>query len=539
MAGFEIHTAIDLHDIQGNVVKGYGRYGFPFGRYVFFAIDSADAGRRFIRGLIPLVTTSAPWTRFGNVQSGTKRPETATNIALTYGGLHRLGLPEKSLQTFPDEFVMGMRARTAILGDDGPSDPEHWDPIWQSTERSQVVDIMVTINANTPENRELRYQKILEIAAQPGCADGVRQLTGHRNADGDEAPYQDGAALGANQGAPNAREHFGFVDGISDPYFKESGSYPTYVVGGGKRTRGTSPEGMDGWAPLATGEFVLGHVDEADEYPAAPIPRRLSANGTYLVFRKLHQNVASFDRFIDEAGDAYGNREEFAAKLVGRWKNGAPLATYPTQAEADAFVAELDAANALRRDHSESEATREAAKKRYYDLKQNLMSFDYRHDIAGGRCPVGSHTRRANPRGALEFGKDGAFAAPGALVDRRRIVRRGLPYGESTDRSSDDGDHGIIFMALGASISRQFEFVQQQWVNYGNDFKLGSDRDPILGNQPEGGGRMTIQTDPDSGKPPHFCAAIPRFVETRGGDYFFVPSLTALDAIADGTIDPT
>ena len=94
-------------------------------------------------------------------------------------------------------------------------------------------------------------------------------------------------------------------------------------------------------------------------------------------------------------------------------------------------------------------------------------------------------------------------------------------------------------MALGASIKRQFEFVQQQWVNYGNDFKLANDRDPIIGNQPAIGGRMVIQAHPTSTDPPTFLTGIPRFVETRGGDYFFAPSLSALSDIARGAIDPT
>ncbi len=537
MAGFEIHTAIDLHDIQGNVIKGYGRYGFPVARYVLFQLHTEEAGRSFLDKLLPLVTTSAPWTRYGKVAAGTKRPEVTTNVALTYSGLKRVGVPEKSLQTFPDEFSMGMRARTSILGDDGPSAPEHWDSVWQSDGRSQVVDLLVTINANTPENREQRYQEIMAMAA--ACGDGVEQLTGHRGPDGVELPYQDAGALATPDGQITDREHFGYADGISDPYFKESGSHPDYVSGGGKPVRGQSGNTRAGWEPLATGEFVLGHVDEADEYPAAPIPHELSANGTYLVYRKLHQNVASFDRFVSEQGGAYGDEEEFAAKLVGRWRNGAPLSRFPTKATADAYEAELQGANADRKDKSKTEAERDAAKKRYYELKQHRMAFDYEDDLSGARCPIGSHTRRTNPRGALEFGVDGAFNTPGALVNRRRLVRRGLPYGNSFDRSADDGDHGIIFMAIGASISRQFEFVQQQWVNYGNDFKLASERDPILGNQPESGGTMIFEADPNGDTPPHFCTNIPRFVETRGGDYFFVPSLTALAAIAQGGIDPT
>jgi Dyp-type peroxidase family len=278
-------------------------------------------------------------------------------------------------------------------------------------------------------------------------------------------------------------------------------------------------------------------VDEADEYPAAPIPTTLAANGTFLVYRKLHENVASFDRSVSEEGARFGDPELLAAKLVGRWRNGAPLTSFPTRAEADRFVDELERANAAR--SSTDPATATAATERYYTLKQQLMAFDYGKDLPGSRCPVGAHVRRANPRGALEFGVTGAFDTPGALSNRRRIARRGLPYGNAGDRTSDDGDHGIIFMAIGASISRQFEFVQQQWMNYGNDARLANDRDPIIGNQPRDGGRMVIPADPAGTQPPAFCTGMPRFVETRGGDYFFVPSLTALASIAAGTIDPT
>lgn len=540
MGRFEIHTAIDLHDVQGNIIKGYGRYGFPFARYVLYRVNAERAGRDFVGRLIPLITTSAPWTRYGDVKGGTKKPRVTTNIAFTYDGLKQLAVPARSLSSFPHEFSMGMRARTALLGDDGPSAPEHWDPIWSSVDAAQVAHVLITINGLTKAEVEERYNRITEalLAATADDADGVVQLIGHRNAEGAAGAYQDAAALPDEMGQPTPKEHFGFTDGISDPYFKESGSFPTYVAGGGKRLRKKPASSVKGWAPLATGEFLLGHVDEADEYPAAPIPTALATNGTFLVYRKLHQNVASFDRYVSEQGAALGDDPELlAAKLVGRWKNGAPLTTFPTKAAADAFVAEMEQANQAR--GSTDRATAKAATERYYALKQQLMAFDYSADLPGGRCPLGAHIRRANPRGALEFGVADAFDTPGALSNRRRIARRGLPYGSVFDRSRDDGDHGIIFMAIGASISRQYEFVQQQWMNYSNDFKLANDRDPIIGNQPPEGGRMVLPADPRGTEPPRFCTAIPRFVETRGGDYFFVPSLTALSNIAAGTIDPT
>ena len=129
---------------------------------------------------------------------------------------------------------------------------------------------------------------------------------------------------------------------------------------------------------------------------------------------------------------------------------------------------------------------------------------------------------------------------PGGLINRRRITRRGLPYGDyvpAGEPVSDADDRGMIFMALNASLSRQFEFVQQQWIEYGNDSHLGNDKDPMLGNH-GGLGKFAIQGDETPGNPPFVCSHLPQFVELRGGDYFFLPSITALGMIARGLVDP-
>ncbi len=549
MTTFEIRSGVDLHDVQGNIIKGYGRYGFPVARYVTYRINAAVAGRTFIKLLVPMLTTSVPWSESGVVEEGTKQPPSTTNVALTYEGLRRLGVPERSLLSFPDEFVMGMRARASILGDVGASAPKNWDPVWQTEDGQQPVHLLVTINAESSDALAQRYEEV-GLAARAandvaGDSAGVQQLAGHRSAGGADAAFQDGAALRDEHGTPGPKEHFGYTDGISDPYYKDSGSRSSNVIGGGKRLRDSSPATDAGWAPLATGELLLGHTDEALEYPAAPVPSTLSKNGTYLVYRKLHQNVATFDRYAaSEAAKLSMEENLFRAKLVGRWPNGAPLASFPTEAEANAFNAKLEQAKADRFDETATPTQRAAATERHLELKEQQSGFDYREDIAGESCPVGAHSRRANPRGSLEFGQDHAFSTPGALVNRRRIARRGLPYGDSSDRSVDNGDHGIIFMAIGASINRQFEFVQQQWMNFGNDFRLGNDQDALLASWPDEDidplrARMTFEVDPDGMEVPKICTGIPQFVETRGGDYFFVPSLTALSAIARGAVDPT
>jgi Dyp-type peroxidase family len=261
---------------------------------------------------------------------------------------------------------------------------------------------------------------------------------------------------------------------------------------------------LGNWQTLATGEFLLGYADEAGELPVAPIPHLLGRNGTFMVYRKLHQNVAGFRSYLEEKGKQYaGGKEKLAAKFVGRWRDGTPLELSPDRPD-PAIVAD---------DH------------------QNT-NFTYGHDLSGTRCPLGAHIRRVHPRDAFGFN--------GGLVNRRRIMRRGLPYGEYVPEGqpvSDSDDRGIIFMVLNASIFRQFEFVQQQWIEYGNDAHQGNDKDLMLGNH-ERHGRFVIQGTGDPKNPPFICGGLPNFVELRGGDYFFIPSLTALAMMATNTVDP-
>ncbi|MDB4972237.1 MAG: putative Peroxidase, partial [Myxococcaceae bacterium] len=302
---------LDLHDIQGNIVKAYGRYGFPRGRYVLFSVLDHAAGRRFVQALAPSITTSAPWRDSGSAtkrsdaaakrsdatlerQGASQVPDITTNIAFTYHGLRELGVPRASLQSFPDEFAMGMRARRDILGDNGVSAPDHWDPVWNSPDE---VHMLISINGQDEACLERRYQEVIALAAESVTAEGLpgmKLLTGHRGPDGrDDLPYQPASAIYVN-GQPSAKEHFGYTDGIGDPFFKGTGSHESNLIGGGKVT-GMSPELREGWAPLETGEFLLGYKDESMECPEAPSPKLLSHNGTFMVYRKLHENTGSFD----------------------------------------------------------------------------------------------------------------------------------------------------------------------------------------------------------------------------------------------------
>ncbi len=531
-------SSLDLYDIQGNIMKNYGESGFIKARYLFFTINNGSEGRCFLKGVHNFITTSAPWTG-GN--AGVPWPTATTNISFTYNGLKTLGISVQTLQSFPDEFIVGMRGRRSILGDNGPSDPENWDPVYHKD-----IHIFISIEGQTEQAVEDRYIEILAVISNNNIT-GVVLLDGHRAEKGQpEKPYQDASVIYEN-GLPTAKEHFGYTDGISNPFFKGMTEEMGDLAGGGKKNNKDKlgygdPELDSTWLPLETGEFILGHMDEAQEYPTAPMPPLMARNGSFLTYRKWHENVGKFNAYLDKASEHFpGGKELLAAKFVGRWRNGVPLTTVPNEDDANALSEKRHAAIAATIT-AVTDEDKLKAQEAFRLVNKKFQAFDYNKDISGGRCPVGAHARRANPRGSLEFGHEKAFDTPSAVDNRRRLIRRGLPYGATQDPTSNDGNHGTIIMTIQASIKRQFEFVLQQWVNYGNDFKLANDKDPICGNHNEvdghGDGRMVLQgTSAD--QPPYFLSDMPRFIEARGGEYFFIPSLTALRMIAEKIVDPT
>jgi Dyp-type peroxidase family len=399
------------------------------------------------------------------------------NIGFTFQGLVKLEVPPASLLSFPLEFQQGMRARANILGDAGKNAPEHWDPVWLKDH----VHAWLAVNARSAEALEERTGEMLRLMQE---TQGARLVQA-----------QDACAISIN-GKFSTQEHFGYTDGFGNPDFK--GAERDCLPGQGKLNE------SGGWDALATGEFLLGYADEAGELPVAPIPHLLGRNGTFMVYRKLHQNVATFRAYLEEKGKQYsGGKEKLAAKFVGRWRDGTPLELAP-DAPDPALVAD----------------------------RQRNTNFTYGGDPDGTRCPIGAHIRRTHPRDTAGFN--------GGLVNRRRIMRRGLPYGKYVPEGqpvSDSDEHGIIFMALNASIFRQFEFVQQQWIEYGNDAHQGNDKDLLIGNH-QGKSRFVIQGSTDPKNPPFICGALPNFVELRGGDYFFLPSLTGIAMMATNTVDP-
>lgn len=458
----------DLSNIQGNILRGYA--SFPHALFLFLNVRSADGGRTLVQRLLDTnAVTPAQWRT---------KPDTALNLALTFEGLRAVGLPQESLATFPAEFQEGMWRRAKALGDVGESSVDHWDEPW----KTHRVHILVMMYGKTAEALDARYRTLKQLLPPDVDELAPNQAAGRLRIDGGITP----------------KEHFGFTDGLSNP---DVAGVPS-DRGFGRQDVG-NPDGQGKFRKVPVGEFILGYPGEGGEPAPMPLPRLLAQDATYLVFRKLEQQVMRFRRYLREHADSFartfpGGRpagvdpEDFlAAKMMGRWCDGSSLVKYP-------FGPSNDPGNA----------------------------FGYAGDPAGARCPLGAHVRRANPRDSLGFG--------GKTMSRHRLIRRGIPYGNYLPPGKQDREpRGIVFLAFNSGFD-QFEFVQQIWLNFGDDFEQGNDTDPIAGSRRKG--RMIIPGDEATGRRPFICFDIPSFVTTRGGDYFFVPSLTGLGLLASGRV---
>jgi Dyp-type peroxidase family len=433
---------LELDDIQSGVLRPRPT---PYeATYIALRIDDRQAGRALMQRISNAVTSAA------NPES--PLADTWVSVALTYQGLKALGVPEESLSSFSWEFRQGMAARAKELGDVGESDPRNWEqPLGGS-------DVHVIIVAVSPDAERLE-------AAVARARETYQTMTGI------EAIWRQNC-----HALPNETEPFGFRDGISHPAIEGSG------------IPGTNPHEQ----PLKAGEFVIGYRDELGGVQKTT-PDVLGHNGTYVVFRKLHQRVADFRRFLRTNSNSSDEEELLAAKMMGRWRSGAPLALCPFHDDPDLGA----------------------------DPQRTNVFMYEEDDKAGLKTPGGSHIRRTNPRDASIAG----------VARIHRMIRRGTAYGPLLPDGvlEDDGaDRGLMFAFVGANISRQFEFVQSQWINDGIFFGAGDDKDPVLGSNGDGG-NFTVPRKPVRRR----IQGIPNFVVTRGGEYCFMPGMRALRWLAE------
>jgi Dyp-type peroxidase family len=274
----------ELDDIQGNILRSYG---FPFARYEVIRIVQSDGARRILERLLDqrLITTATTW-------DPSSKPVATLNVFFSWTGLAAMGVPQASLDSFPEEFRQGMAGRAGILRDTGRNAPEMWE-FGNDADRNHVF---FAVYGRTLADRDRMLEKLRgELTAAGPAVEVTHRLD---------------AAMLANR-----QEHFGFADGIGQPAIEGSGA-PFYPGEGTLQPDGT-------WAPLKAGEFVLGWPGETGHPVAMPEPATLARNGSFLVYRKLEQHVPAFRAFLaTEAERLYGaasaeNIELLAAKPYG------------------------------------------------------------------------------------------------------------------------------------------------------------------------------------------------------------------------------
>jgi deferrochelatase/peroxidase EfeB len=433
-------TVLDLHEIQATVLR-YRPEPY-YGTHVLMHIDDARGGREFLQRIAPHVASAADWWDARDAWLA---------VTISYTGLVALGVPEESLHSFPEPFRVGMAARADNLIDRGENDPKNWNQPYGSGR----VHILISIFSDTEE--KWRHSMTLARRQYRGVA-GVTVLH-----------TQD---FGAQPGDLNP---LGYKDSIGQPAIEGSGVYP--MPGQGQ--------------PIKAGEFILGYPGEAGVPLLTLRPDVLGRNGTFVGLRKYQSRAGAFNRFLRDNAQTDQERELLAAKLVGRWRSGAPLTLAPVNDD-----------SALGQD------------------PQRNNDFTYASDPDGKQAPLGCHMRRMNPRDSnMPVLTD---------VNLHRIIRRSTTFGAPYDPNSfsdrdDEIPRGLFFLFISAKAMATMEFLQREWINGGNFTGLGEERDPIVGLQDEGA-TFTIPKAPVRRR----IHGIQTFNVLRGGEYMFMPSLSAL-----------
>jgi len=457
---------LDLADIQANVLRGY-RAGHA--RHFALSLPTPVGAGALLASITNGDDTTCP--QVTNAEPWTSKPDYCLNVGVTSSGLAACGVPGAVITEFPLAFQSGSAARSSAAptepGDVGLGDIGTSAPDRWILGSPRPPAVHLLISLGTTNEATLEARS--RQLRQVFASHGVAEIIHH-----------DATAL------PGGTVHFGYRDGIAQPWIDG--------------TPGHRPKDLQPTVP--TGDFLLGkgYRNHYQGNFLGGIPPVLGDNGTYSAFRILRQDVHAFEDFLTRTAERWRlDRELVAAKLLGRWRNGSPVVLSP-DGPADVSDAEINAFDyACTRDHP--------------------AFFD---DADGFRCPIGAHVRRLNPRGALVMGQPHS----------RRIVRRGMPYGPAFDPDHpDDSERGLVGHFICGDLESQFEFIQRVWVN--EDLAtsgLRGTRDPILGAQPDGGGRFVIRcTDT---RDPIVSDDLPRLVQTRGSLYCFLPGIGALKHLA-------
>lgn len=514
---------IDLDDIQSLIVRPSRAQSLQ----IHFVRFMSRAGMRlFLREAASVVTTATVAARQA---SDSPAPATVT-VGVSAAGLELAGLEPRARAALPEAFLSGMQSRALQLGDIGDSDPTRWHPPFEVGPRP---------NPNVPVHAVV----LVHRSPDSDFPDAVKTMlqAGERvdeTAPGNSVSW-DGQTLGGY-------ERFGFRDTVTDPVIEGSGKPMT-------PGNGIWDAEAQRWRPVKAGEAVMGYVDESGSIAGHADAAHVERNGSYLVMRKLEQDVKGFwgqcTALANELGIPEPEPEPFTPIV-----DTVPAVTAPVASEDP----DWDLATHARTTAAGVIAARMVG--RTWDGKvlgqpgADANDFLYRDPKSSLGIDVSpsAHIRRANPRDGIAKAED--------LVRRHQLFRRGIPYfDEATFAGSarvERPARGLLFLAFCADISRQFEFVQSRWLQDGSRFGLGRERDPLTGTrhaQPQApwdaaepaadypvldGLNPPAVVEPDpQGSIDHDGQRCRRdlrtFVATRGGEYFLVPGKAALLLLGD------
>jgi Dyp-type peroxidase family len=437
-------------------------------------------------------------------------------IALTYQGL--LKLTPGAVAIASPAFQQGLAARSSFLGD--PTDPtaEGHPGQWKLGGPNNEADLLVVVAGDTRDSVDERADEI-ERRMDAAALQATYREDGNVR---DDLP---------------GHEHFGFDDGVSQPGIRGRASkgkndYVTDRWIAAQQQPENSLFGYPGQDLVWPGVLVLGHSatspDPLIPGVASPAMPEWTRNGSFLVFRRLRQDVGLFWRTMRQEADrlrslpGFGDMtdEKLASRIVGRWPSGAPVNRVP-DGDDKKLGENSNSNNYFRFDSDAAPLPLVSGRDPFPQSKA---------DPAGITCPWAAHIRKVNTRDSSSDtgGRDSTYA--------RRLLRVGIPFGKPLQNryaeQQDDperGERGLLFLSIQASIEDQFEFLLVRWMGDPTRPKSPGGHDLLVGqNSAAGQNRVRRCAIFGAAVEQAEVSTSAQWIIPTGGGYFFVPSLSAL-----------
>ncbi|KAJ5111226.1 hypothetical protein N7532_001761 [Penicillium argentinense] len=459
--------APNLDNIQGDIWPGLTK---KYQIFWFFQITDASAFKLSLGKLLDdkVITTSADALghrkeihEVKTSQPGTLHELAAVNIAFSFKGMQKL---DKNKDRFVDDpFRKGMEAD---MVNEGRDKIEEWMDEFKA--KNGGVDGVVLVCGT-----ETKVRKTTKELAEKyfSSTQGIKHII---TLDGRERPEE------------NAKhEHFGFLDAISQP--RLTGFDKKCEKGDGNYQYMCRP-----------GRIIIGHDGDMNNEPKSQHPP-WAKDGSYLVIRKLKQYVPEFNRYLEtEAPKLNFTEDQLGARLVGRWKSGAPVELHPNA-----------------------------------DCPKDARMNEFNYDVNDHKnCPFASHMRKTKPRSIV------------SNRDMNDIMRRGIPYGPEVgiNETNTEQDRGLMFTCYQSSIGNGFQFLKRSWINLDTfpadktEYTGGTNpgQDAIVGQlvkKPQREKHKRLTTSLVDGKGQNTTTSFLPFIQSNGGDYFFSPSLKLLEEL--------